>query len=162
MEKEKSMLKWNAIALAVALAALAVLPALAEEREKETKSGADKLVGTYTVTKGQRDGKDIPKDHFEKSIVVFGKDRIYGHDKDKKEFFAATYTLDTTSKPWKISMTSTAPKKDKTAGVIEVMDDDTVRICYALPGGKTPTEFKAGENQHCFVLKRTKEKKTDK
>ena len=34
-------------------------------------------------------------------------------------------------------------------------EGDTVKICYALPGGETPTEFSTKEKQHCFVLKRT-------
>jgi len=51
-------------------------------------------------------------------------------------------------------MTTTAPKKgETTSGIIE-RDGDSVKICYALPGGKTPTEFKAAENQQYFVLKR--------
>jgi hypothetical protein len=51
-------------------------------------------------------------------------------------------------------MTSTAPTKgEKTAGVIEA-EGDMLRICYALPGGQTPTEFKTTDKQQCFVLKR--------
>jgi uncharacterized protein (TIGR03067 family) len=115
-----------------------------------------KLAGTYTIVSGQRDGKEVAKSHFEKSVITFDKGKVFGHDKEKKEFFGATYTLDTSSKPWKISMISTSPKKGQKAdGVVEA-DGDTVRICYALPGGKTPTTFKAGEKQHCFTLKRTK------
>jgi uncharacterized protein (TIGR03067 family) len=150
------MLKIRFVAFAALLVAL---PALAEEKDK--KSDSSKLIGTYTIVKGERDGKSIPKEDFEKSVVVFGKEKIYGHDKDKKEFFGATYTLDTTAKPWKISMVSTSPKKgEKAEGLIE-MDGDDVKLCYALPGGKTPTSFKAGEKQQFFVLKRTKDEKKE-
>jgi len=161
MNKEMRMHKLRFIALAVLLAAL---PALAEDKDKgkEEKADTGKLVGSYTIVKGQGDGKDIPKEHFEKSLVVFAKDKITGHDKDKKEFFGATYTLDTSSKPWKIMMVSTSPKKgEKADGVIE-LDGDSLKICYALPGGKAPTGFKAGEKQHYFELKRLKDAKKDK
>ena len=77
---------------------------------EDKKADSSQLVGTYTVTSGQRDGKEIAKSHFAHSVVTFEKGKVYGHDKDKKDF-GATYTLDTSSKPWKISMTSTSPKK---------------------------------------------------
>ena len=127
---------------------------LAEDDRKESK-----LDGTYTVVSGQRDGKEIPKSHFEKSVIVFEGNKVYGHDKDKKEFFGATYKIDVASKPWKISMESTSPKKGQMAeGVIEVQGD-TIRLAYALPGGKTPTTFAAGEKQHLFTLKRVPKSK---
>jgi len=149
----------NKIRFAAFAALLVALPvALADDRKDDGKSG--KLDGTYTVVSGQHDGKEIPKSHFEKSVVVFEGNKVYGHDKDKKEFFGATYKIDTASKPWKISMTSTSPKKGQTAeGVIEVQGD-TIRLAYALPGGKAPTTFAAGEKQHLFTLQRMK--KTEK
>jgi len=142
--------------LKIRLVAFAALLLALPAATADDKADSGKLHGTYTIVSGQRDGKEVAKSHFEKSVITFEKGKVYGHDKDKKEFFGATYTLDTSSKPWKISMTSTSPKKgEKADGVIEA-DGDTVRICYALPGGKTPTTFKAGEKQHCFTLKRTK------
>jgi len=133
---------------------LLLTPALTPADDK--KDDVSKLYGTYTVASGKRDGKDLPKSDFEKSVVRIEEGKITGHDKDKKEFFGATYTLDTGSKPWKISMVSTGPKKgEKAEGVIEA-DGDTVRIAYALPGGKAPTSFEAGEKQQSFVLKRAK------
>jgi len=143
---------------------LIALPlALAEDEalddKKDKKADTSKLEGTYTVVSGKRDGKDLPRSDFEKSVVVFEKGKVYGHDKDKKEFFGATYVIDTSSKPWKISMVSTSPKKgEKAEGVIEA-DGDTVKLAYALPGGKTPTSFEAGEKQQSFVLKRMKKEK---
>jgi uncharacterized protein (TIGR03067 family) len=121
----------------------------------EDSPNANKFQGTYTITAGERDGKALPEAEFKGSVIVVTKDKILGTDKDKKEFFACTYTLDTTTKPWVIKMTSTSPKAgEKSEGVAEV-SGDTVKICYSLPGGKAPASFKAGEKQHCFVLKRS-------
>lgn len=148
---------------ALAFALLGLLSLNAEERNRQAVKEASvsaKLAGTYTIVKGQRDGKDVPEDHFKGSVVTFTEDKIFGHDKNKKEFFGATYKLDKASKPWKIRMTSTAPKKDEKAeGVVQLVGD-TLTICYALPGGKTPTTFSAGEKQHCFTLQR--KAKTDR
>ena len=110
--------------------------------------------GTYTITKGERDGKEIPAEKFKGSIIKFDGEKILGADKDKKEFFGSTFKVDSTSTPNKIMMVSISPTKGQKAdGVIE-FSKDTIKICYALPGGDTPTEFKAKEKQHYFELKR--------
>lgn len=148
------MSKIRSLSFVVTALALSVTLTLADD-----KADTSKLEGTYTVVSGKRDGKDLPKSDFDKSVVFIEKGKIYGHDKEKKEFFGATYTIDAKQKPWKISMVSTSPKKgEKAEGVIEV-DGDTVKLAYALPGGKTPTTFEAGKDQQLFVLKRTKKDK---
>lgn len=136
--------------IAALLAGLAFVAARADEDSPD----ASKLRGAYTIVSGEGDGKPLPESDFKGSVVVITKDKIVGTDKDKKEFFACTYTLDTTTKPWVIKMTSTSPKAgERSEGVVEV-DGDTAKVCYALPGGKPPAKFRAGEKQHCFVLKR--------
>ena len=137
--------------LALAVCGLLALSLHAEE--KGGKLDAKSLEGTYTITKGEHDGKALPPDHFKGSVVTFTKSKIYGTDKNTKEFFSTEYTLDTSSSPAMIKMKGTAPKKDNADGVIE-MSGDTIRICYALPGGETPTKFEAGVKQNCFTLKR--------
>jgi uncharacterized protein (TIGR03067 family) len=116
---------------------------------------AKSIVGRYMLVGGEEDGKPVPPERIKGSVVVIDDERIYGTDKDKKEIFAASYKLDRTTKPWKIMMTSKSPKiGEKAEGVVKV-EGDAVWICYGLPGGKTPTDFKAGEKQHCFKLKKT-------
>jgi uncharacterized protein (TIGR03067 family) len=133
---------------------LACLPLWAAGADEDSPDGG-KFQGTYTIVRGERDGKPLPKGDLEGSSVTITKDKILGTDKDRKEFFACTYTLDTTTKPWVIRMKSTAPKAgEKSEGVVEVKDD-AVKICYNLPGGKPPATFNAGEKQHCFELRRS-------
>ena len=141
-------------------AALAAVGSVAAD--DKTKDDKSKLDGTYTIVSGEHGGKALPKEHFEGGIVKFTDKAIMGTDKDKKEFFAATYTVDTSKTPWEVTMTSKGKEKDakeeKTTGLMKA-DGETVTIIYALPGGKTPTEFKTGENQNLFVLKRVADKK---
>ena len=115
-----------------------------------------KLDGTYAIVGGEKNGKVIPREEIEGAVVVFKDGKIIGADKSKKEFFSATYVIDATAKPMKISMTNTSPNtaEVKSAGIVEV-NGDTVRLCYNLPGGDIPTDFKTKDRQHCFVLKRT-------
>jgi len=113
-----------------------------------------KYEGTYVIVAGERDGKAIPGNEIDGSIVVFKGDTITGSDKDKKMFFGCKFDVDAKASPNQIMMISTAPKSgDKAAGVIE-MTGNTIRLCYALPGGETPVDFKAKEKQQCFTLKK--------
>jgi uncharacterized protein (TIGR03067 family) len=56
-----------------------------------------KLDGTYVIVSGERDGKAIPEEEIRGSVVTFKGDRVIGTGKDQKEFFAATYRLDTSA-----------------------------------------------------------------
>lgn len=110
------------------------------------------LIGGYTIVSGERDGKAIDPSHVQGATVRFTGDEVIGTDKDRKQLFVAKYELSTRSTPWKITMTSTAPASGNASGLVE-KKGDTLRVVYNLPGGAAPTEFKAGEKQHLFVLK---------
>ncbi|MBA4067387.1 MAG: hypothetical protein C0501_27495 [Isosphaera sp.] len=147
------------------LAASAFLVATAQDRPPDGgqkdkgaggKEGAAPLEGGYTIVSGERDGKAIPEAEIKGSVVRFSGNKITGTDKDRKEFFAATYTV-TGDKggdkgPWTIKMKSTSPKDAEAVGMVK-KDGDTVTIVYALPGGEAPKEFKTKEKQNLFVLK---------
>jgi uncharacterized protein (TIGR03067 family) len=122
-----------------------------------------KLAGAYTVVSGERNGQAIPAAELKDAMMRFADGDVIGTDKDRKEFFAAKYTLDTEKQPWKITFKSIAPVvQDQTGGAprenitmhgLAKKDADTVTVVYALPGGDTPTEFKTKDNQQMFVLK---------
>jgi uncharacterized protein (TIGR03067 family) len=136
------------------IAGLCVLP-LALLAEEGRKAGRADLAGVYRITSGQEDGKDVPKSRIEGAVVTVTGNKMSMKDKDTKEFFACTFTLDTSKTPWSITMTGTAPKKGEVVkGIIE-KDGDTVKLCYALPGADTPTSFTTTKKgQHCFIMKK--------
>ncbi len=136
--------------LAASTLTLALVPSWSVRAED--KPTAKSLEGGYTLVSGEKDGKAIPEERIKGGTVRFTGDKITGTDKDKKEFFAATYTLDTAKKPWVIQMKSTSPKEAEATGLIK-KEGDTITIIYALPGGEAPKEFKTGPKQHLFVLK---------
>jgi uncharacterized protein (TIGR03067 family) len=150
--------------------------AIADDEPKNVKDSAPpELLGGYTVVSGEKFGETIPADRIEGTTVRIAEDGIVVLDKEKKEVYAQTYTIDTSKKPWAITMkTKIAPYiKDATAkdeddsakekdrkepvaqGLIE-KDGDTVRLIYALPGGETPTEFKTKAKQLMFEMKNMK------
>jgi uncharacterized protein (TIGR03067 family) len=113
---------------------------------------AGMIEGGYTIASGEEEGKAIPAERLKGAVVRITDGKIVGTDKDRKEFFAATYKLDTTKKPWKIDMKSIEPKEAATTGLVK-KEGDTLTIIYALPGGDAPTEFKTKAKQQMFVLK---------
>jgi uncharacterized protein (TIGR03067 family) len=141
----------------LAMAAGLLIAAHAVAEDKTQKADADELVGTYTITSGERDGQEIAKDKFKDVTVKISKNAITTYDAKQKEVYAATFTLDKGQTPWKITMTATiTPGGDKGVGTkaegLIQKDGDTVKLVYALPDGKAPTALKGGEKQQMFVL----------
>jgi uncharacterized protein (TIGR03067 family) len=132
------------------------MPIAAQDAKKPAaeKKAEAKLEGSYTVVSGEENGKAVPAEKVKGSTVRFTGDTITGTDKDRKEFFAAKYTLDTAQTPWVIRMKSTAPKEADAVGLIK-KEGDTVTLIYSLPGAPAPTEFKTKDRQNMFVLRST-------
>jgi uncharacterized protein (TIGR03067 family) len=122
---------------------------------KDKPKGAADLVGVYFIESGERDGNAEPPERVEGSMVRFSEDRVVVTDKQSKELYGAEYRLDTSEKPWKITMTSKlAPEEGRVAkGLIE-KSGDRIRLVYSLPGGKPPTDFHTSDRQLMFVMKK--------
>lgn len=131
--------------------------ARADDDKADAKQVAADLVGGYTVVSGEKYGQEEPEDRVKGTIVRFTEDRVVVTDKDKTEVYGSEYTLDTSKKPYKITLTSKlAPSEGQVSkGLIE-KDGDTVRLIYALPGGDEPTSFKTKAKQLMFVMKNEK------
>jgi uncharacterized protein (TIGR03067 family) len=144
------------------------LSALADDKPKSKISGAPAdLLGGYTIVAGEKYGEKEPAERIEGTTVRIADDAIVVLDKEKKEVYAQTYKIDTTSTPWKITMKSKiTPYKQEgketeeavSQGLIE-KDGDTVRLIYALPGTPAPTEFKTKSKQIMFVMKNERKEK---
>ena len=127
----------------------------ADDRRSSQEKG---LHGHFGIAYGEKDGKEIPYRELDGSVVHFQGDKILGHDKGRKMFFLARFTLDKSSTPWKIHMTAENPKPGTQAdGVIEIVQDSIVNIAYNLPGGEAPSTFKTKEHQQVFTLWRISE-----
>ncbi len=120
------------------------------------------IEGEFAIESGEHGGTPIPAERIKGAMVRITASAITGTDKDRKEFFACTYTLEGNAQPWKIRMKSTAPKAGVESDGLVKRSGDTVTIIYALPGGDTPTDFKTKEKQHMFVLKNARAEKPNK
>ncbi len=152
--------------LAFGLAALLLirLPAFADDKPVKKISGEPaSLLGGYSIVSGEKYGQPEPAERIQGTTVRIADDAIVVLDKDKKEVYAQTYKVDTSTSPWKLTLKSKITPYKQEGGETEAKGliekrGDTVRIIYALPGGRTPTEFKTGEKQLMFVLKNENKK----
>jgi uncharacterized protein (TIGR03067 family) len=147
------MKKTVALTCAVLAVALAGAPARSGDKGDKALSPKD-LVGIYEIVSGEHGGKPIPPKEIEADRVTFTEDAVALVDKDKKKVYAATYKLEGGPAGTRIHMTTIEPKKGETADGLIRKEADWVTLIYALPGGKAPTEFKSGEKQMMFTLKK--------
>lgn len=136
-------------------ACLSVMGSGRSDDEKKQKPADLKLDGEYAIVIGEKDGKTIPEEQLKGSIVRITGDKMIGMDKDRKELFASTFTINADTTPMQIKMKSTLPEDTEAVGLIK-KDDVAVTIIYALPGGAEPKEFKTKQLQQLFVLKPSK------
>ena len=119
-------------------------------------NGAAALAGSYVMVSGEKDGAKLLQERVQGSTVRITENAITTFDKDKKETYAVTYTLDTSKEPWRITMTSTmAPVKGEVAQGLIKKSGDTVQLIYAKRGAAAPTDFTTENNQLMFVLKKS-------
>ncbi len=118
--------------------ALTWAPAWADDKPKDAKGPTPKeLVGSYTIVSGERDGKPLPDAEIKGTEVTFTEDTVVVTDEKKKETYVAKYSLDPAGKG-QIAMVAKLPNNgEKAEGLIE-KSGDTLKLIYALPGGKTP------------------------
>lgn len=146
-----------ATTLGLGLALLGAVP-LAHAQE-----GLDKVLGMYSIVKGEKDGSPIPEERIKGQIVRITADTITTVDKDNKEIYVAKYKLTPKSEGWEISMKATggpgSVEGTEARGLLDLKGDNA-RLCYAYsPGGKVPTSFQTaqGAQQICFTLQRKRD-----
>ena len=151
------------MAMTLGLAALVLLVVQARSddkdkpvKDKDARDGALKLEGDYTIVAGEKDGKAEPEERIKGTMVHITADKISVTDKDKKETYVTAYVVDTSRKPYAITLTETVPNRGVVAKGLVEREDDTVRLIYALPDGNVPTEFKTKGKQLMFVMKSAK------
>src|SRR5262249_38342450 len=137
-----------ALALSLAVSVAAQPPTPDKPPVVDEKKVKSSLEGDYDIISGERDGKAIPEARIQGGFVRIADGMMIGIDKDRKNVFTTTYTLNTTETPWKIEMktiritkadATEVPQDMKANGLIK-KEGGTLTVIYALPGGEEPTE----------------------
>jgi|GEM_PF-1426125 len=133
---------------------------IAVGQEKSNRETSD-LAGRYSFVSGEKNGGESPDENLKDSKVSITAKEIIATDKSDKRTYVATYTLDKSKEPWRISMESLVPTIGAKAEGLVSVDGETLKIIYALPGAEAPTEFKTKKGQHLWVLKAEKDAKAN-
>jgi uncharacterized protein (TIGR03067 family) len=135
---------------------------LADDK-KEAKFDASKMIGTWTITTGIKDGEKSDADRLKGITFEVTKDTMTLKSPEGK--FEFKYTIDDKTSPVTINMEITAPEefKSKTTGIVK-FDGDKLMLCYANPmlGGEKPKDFDAKKDSKAFSFTMTKAEKKDK
>jgi uncharacterized protein (TIGR03067 family) len=134
-----------------------ILFVLAFQVQADDKADAQKLIGKWTVQSQSKNGREETAQNIKGKQVVITRDMITCTDANQQHELAASYQLDTSSKPWTITLTATeGDHKGKTMkGIARLENGDTLEVCFAEPDQPAPTDFKAGQNHTCFTLKKS-------
>lgn len=145
------------------LAAGLLTPSLARDQKKKQMKPGD-LVGLYEIVSGQEGPKKIPGERL-KGKVSWTKKTITGYDRNENTLYAATYQLNTSEKPWKITMKGTMlpagkdqqPRVFERKGLIK-MKGKLLTLIYSPKSGE-PDDFKIDGGEHKFTFRKTNKSK---
>ena len=125
---------------------------LATSCSKTTPGEPSGLVGTWQSVSAIADGKPTPDALIAHIRITFTKDR-YQTQQDSEVVFDSTYTVDTSKNPREINIMGTEGEfKEKEGLGIYLVQDDTLKICYTLPGKPRPSTFESTPGSKVFFI----------
>jgi uncharacterized protein (TIGR03067 family) len=117
---------------------------------EDAKDDAKKLDGDWVLLEGEVGGEKLPAEVIKTVKLTLKGDSYVASVSGRLD--KGTITILPDKKPKAMDITGTeGPNKDKTIPAIYELDGDTLKICYALEGGKRPTEFKAKGDAKLFL-----------
>jgi uncharacterized protein (TIGR03067 family) len=139
-------------------AAVGLVSGSAAQEKKAAKVDPAKLVGTYEMVSGVRDGEKVPAERFKGVSFIVTKDAMELKTPDGS--FKFSYKVDASKSPAAVDMEITdgpVGKGMKGKGIV-AMDGDMLMLAYNPAGGDAPKDFecKKGSGCHSFTMKKEK------
>lgn len=129
--------------------------ATADDKKTDAAFDAGKMVGTWKLTEGKKNGEALD-DASKQGSYIIKKDKIHIQN-DGEDMFVIEYTVDAKAKPVAIDMKivkspGDAANGSKALGILE-LTGDTLKLTYDPNGEKRPEKFD-DDKMYCFTLKR--------
>jgi uncharacterized protein (TIGR03067 family) len=148
----------NLVRLLVFFLLVVATPGLCASDKDSGEGDLAKLQGQWVVVSLEHRGHVAEPADFEGQSSVYEKNRWTWKVGDKV-MRRGIITLNSTRSPKAINTwDSDGPHEDETVPGIYQLDGDTLKLCFAMPGEKRPTEFttKSGTGAILVVYKRKK------
>jgi uncharacterized protein (TIGR03067 family) len=119
----------------------------------------EKLAGVWECASAVNDGKPLAEETVHKLRLTLTRNRGYKTELGPQVLFDSTYALDTQKQPKYIDLIGAEGENKGKAGLgIYSLEEDSLTICYTMPGHDRPKEFesKAGSGATLVVWKRVK------
>jgi uncharacterized protein (TIGR03067 family) len=120
------------------------------------RNTANDIIGTWTCVSALIDGKTLPAE-IVASLRLTLTENHYKTEKASEVLFDSVYSIDTSREPNEINMVGTEGElTGKQAQGIFSLKNETLRICYRMPGMNRPTQFESvpGAKAYLIVWKR--------
>jgi uncharacterized protein (TIGR03067 family) len=130
-----------------AMATFAVAAASAQEPPMKSE-----LEGAWACTSAIIDGQPLAAETAKSLTLVLTGDR-YKSQRGDQVLFDSSYTTDAKKTPKQIDMIATEGEfKGKAAQGIHKLEDDTLTLCYTMPGMERPTAFNSQPRSGTFLV----------
>jgi uncharacterized protein (TIGR03067 family) len=126
--------------------------ALAVGNRGEDRPKGEHLEGSWTCVSAVVNGKPLPDATVKLLRLNLTKDQ-YKTVKGNETLFESSYTLEPSRNPPHINIVGTeGDLKGKEALGIYSLAQDTLKICYTMPGKQRPTAFASGAGSEAYFM----------
>jgi uncharacterized protein (TIGR03067 family) len=144
-------MKWMQLNCAVTMLVLATACSTQPAHMNDTN-----LQGKWICVSAVVNGKPLGEETIKSLSLTISENR-YKTEKGSEVLFDSTYTIDSSETPNKIRMIGTEGElTGKEAHGIYLLEKDTLKICYTMPGDLPPLSFQstAGSKAYLVVWRR--------
>jgi uncharacterized protein (TIGR03067 family) len=113
---------------------------------------AEEIQGEWSCVSAVFDGKPLPKSTVTELRLKLTADR-YKTERESEVLFDSKYTLNNSAEPKEINMIGTeGDLAGKEAQGIYLLEGNTLKICYTMPGQKRPATFESLLGSKAYLI----------
>jgi uncharacterized protein (TIGR03067 family) len=114
--------------------------------------GSSSVEGSWRCESAIVNGKSLPQEVVQQLHLSLTKDR-YKTEKGSQVLFDSSYAIDQSKSPAQINMIGTeGDLKGKQAEGIFSLKENTLTICYTMPGSPRPKSFESSPGSGAYLV----------